>query len=79
MDWRWFSLLVNWSEAPKGGHFVAEFHLVTGECEHGAPAPHLAEFGRNRPNLAEGGEDILLETNLQNRARPQDDVSNGKP
>ena len=34
---------------------------------------------RTWPHLAAGGEDILLETNPQNRARPQDDVSRASP
>ena len=38
-----------------------------------------AELERRWPQLAEGGEDILLETNPQNRARPQDDVSKASP
>ena len=53
--------------------------MVTAEVEHGAPPPNFAELGRTWAEPGGLGEDILLETNPQNRARPQDDVSRASP
>ena len=41
-------LSVDESEVQKGGHFCADSYFITGDCEHGAPAPNLAEPGRRR-------------------------------
>ena len=70
---------VDESEVQKGGHFCADSCVITGDCGHGAPPAEVAELERTWPKLAEGGEDILLETNPQNRARHQDDVSKASP
>ena len=72
-------LSVDESEVQKGGHFCAFFYFINPEVEHGAPPSEVEQSERTWPKLAELGEDILLETNPQNRARPQDDVSRASP
>ena len=72
-------LSVDESEVQKGGNFCAFSYLKNPEVEHGAPPAEVSASERTWPNLSGGGEDILLETNPQNRARPQDDVSRASP
>ena len=38
-------------EAPKGGHFCAELHVVTGEVEHSAPDSKFSNFGEVAENV----------------------------
>ena len=70
------SLSVDESEVQKGGHFGAERTI---DRPRSWARRAATGHGRTWADFGGPGEDILLETNPQNRARPQDDVSKASP